>query len=300
MPKIERGFTGERMLVLAPGLVALMADDPLSNDLYVESLGHIVHAQYHYVERKKEEAEALFLYCTSGEGFIQMGEQQIVLQQNQCMVLPPHTALSYSASLHAPWSLYWVKFRGEKAVPYAHKMSAPRTILPSVELRIEQRLELFETIYAALAHHPTIEKMAYANGCLAHFLASFLYVVPDEEATSSGSSTKSRAELVVNRATHFMNEHLEKQLTVGQIAAYTGYSSSYFYRKFIAETGYAPIDYFIRLKMNKASILLLRSSMSVAQIAHKLGFSSPDYFSRTFARVVGLSATEFRKQNFRL
>lgn len=298
MPKIERGFAGERVLVLVQPLVALMADDPLSNDLYIQSLGHIVHAQYHYVERQKGEPETLFLYCTSGEGLIQTGREQVVLRANQCVVLPAHTPCSYSASLHAPWSLYWVKFRGTKAEQYAHRMGEPRTILPSVELRIEQRLELFETIYAALNNHPTIERMAYASGCFAHFLASFLYVAttPIEEV----SSKMNRAESVVNLATHFMNEHVEKQLTVQQIADFTGYSCSYFYRKFIAQTGYAPIDYFIRLKINKASILLLRSSMSVAQIAHKLGFSSPDYFSRTFARIVGISASEFRKQNFRL
>ena len=62
----------------------------------------------------------------------------------------------------------------------------------------------------------------------------------------------------------------------------------------------APIDYFIRMKISKASVYLIKSPMTVAQIAGKLGFSTPDYFSRTFTRIVGISATEFRRQNFRL
>jgi YesN/AraC family two-component response regulator len=40
--------------------------------------------------------------------------------------------------------------------------------------------------------------------------------------------------------------------------------------------------------------------MSITQISAKLGFNNPDYFSRLFKKIVGITASEFRREGFRL
>ena len=85
-----------------------------------------------------------------------------------------------------------------------------------------------------------------------------------------------------------------ERLTIQDFATYIGYSESYFYRIFIRETGYAPIEYFNRLKINRACDYLLHSSMNVMQIAHILGFSDPYYFSRVFSRIMKISPIKYR------
>ena len=97
-----------------------------------------------------------------------------------------------------------------------------------------------------------------------------------------------------------MTDNVERKLTIKEIAGFAGMSESYCYRKFTAQMAMSPMDYFIRLKVNKAAILLLKTPMSVSQIAAKLGFGSPEYFSRTFKKILGISASDFRKQDFRL
>ena len=66
------------------------------------------------------------------------------------------------------------------------------------------------------------------------------------------------------------------------------------------ETGHAPIDYYMHLKINKACKLLIHTDMKINQIACKLGFHEAQYFSRAFSNIMGISAKEFRKQNFKL
>ena len=90
------------------------------------------------------------------------------------------------------------------------------------------------------------------------------------------------------------------KLTIDEISRYAGYNPSYLYRQFIRQTSMAPIEYFNHLKINKATVYLLKTSMTVSQIAAKLGFGSADHFSRTFKHLVGISPSEFRKQDFRL
>lgn len=296
MPKIESGFAGERVIVLPQPFLELMNDNPLTGDLYVHSLGYIAHAQFHHVERPKGSEEYIFIYCTWGRGKITVGNDSFALTANQYVVLPKGVKHYYAADDFDPWTIYWIRFTGSKASIFSKKMEIPTTVLPSVYSRIEQRIELFESIYSVLCGKMSIEKLNYANICFSHFMASFLYI----DLFRESSETTKLAEGMINRVTHFMNENLENKLTLRDIATYAGYSESYFYRKFIAETGLAPIDYFIHMKINKASIYLIKTSMNVSQIASKLGFNSADYFSRTFTRIVGISATEFRKQNFRL
>jgi len=296
MPKIETGFPGERFIVISQPFLDLMEDNPLTSDLYVHSLGYIAHAQYHHVSRPNGISQHVFLYCTWGRGTVRFGENLFTLSANHYVVLPAEVPHTYMADRNDPWTLYWVVFSGWKSSIFAAKMGTPKMILPSVSSRIEQRTDLFETIYSALCGGLSIDKLNYANIVLAHYLGSFLYV----DLFRESAQTAKHIEGMVGRVTHFMSENIERNLTLREIASFAGYSESYFYRKFIQETGHAPIDYFIHLKINKASIYLIKTQMTISQIAAKLGFNSADYFSRTFRRIVGITATEFRHEGFRL
>jgi AraC-like DNA-binding protein len=58
----------------------------------------------------------------------------------------------------------------------------------------------------------------------------------------------------------------------------------------------SPIDYFQRQKLTWASRLLVHSFMSVKEIAFRLGYEDPLYFSARFKRTFGLGPREFRER----
>lgn len=163
-------------------------------------------------------------------------------------------------------------------------------------MRIEQRIELFENLYGVLCGTMTLDRLNYANLAFAHLIASFRFLTLFETINEQPR----HIEGIVNRVTHFMNENIDRKLTIDEISRYAGYNPSYLYRQFIRQTSMAPIEYFNHLKINKATVYLLKTSMTVSQIAAKLGFGSADHFSRTFKHLVGISPSEFRKQDFRL
>lgn len=74
------------------------------------------------------------------------------------------------------------------------------------------------------------------------------------------------------------------------MASHFGYSESYMYRLFFKETGYAPMNYFLHMKIDRACQLLLHTNMKINQVALKLGFDDPYYFSRIFKKIVGTIA----------
>jgi AraC-like DNA-binding protein len=91
-----------------------------------------------------------------------------------------------------------------------------------------------------------------------------------------------------------MQEHINENLTLGQLCSHSNYSQSRFSNLFKQKTGYAPLDYFIQMKMQKASQQLDFTDQSVKEVALNLGFDDPYYFSSRFSKVIGMSPTKYR------
>ena len=71
-------------------------------------------------------------------------------------------------------------------------------------------------------------------------------------------------------------------------------SASHYFALFKGRMRCSPIDFFIRLRMNRAGRLLVESSLPVKDIAAQLGYDDPFYFSRLFKSVHAVAPTEYR------
>ena len=133
----------------------------------------------------------------------------------------------------------------------------------------------------------------YVNLSFNHLISSFLYISTYRKA----KHTKEKAEntYFISLATHFMYENIENKLTLRDLASHFGYSDSYFYRLFFKETKYAPVTYFLYLKIERACQLLKSTNLKINQIALKLAFDDPYYFSRIFKKIVGMSPKAYRE-----
>ena len=72
-------------------------------------------------------------------------------------------------------------------------------------------------------------------------------------------------------------------------------SASGFYRYFRAWSGLSPNEYRIRMRISAARSMLCNSAMSVQEIAFRVGFTDPYYFSRCFCKMTGVSPRAFRR-----
>ena len=158
--------------------------------------------------------------------------------------------------------------------------------------RIGDRIAFFDELLNVLESGTDEATVNYVNLSFNHLIASFLYVKTYREAKFS----KSKAEntFFISLATHFMTENLENKLTLKELASHFGYSESYMYRLFFKETGYEPMNYFLHMKIDRACQLLLHTNMKINQVALKLGFDDPYYFSRIFKKIVGTSPKDYR------
>ena len=89
---------------------------------------------------------------------------------------------------------------------------------------------------------------------------------------------------------------LERRPDTKQLAAEYGMSEVSFRRYWKQRFGIAFKHDLINMRMQEACRLLKKTNMDVKEIADKLGFEDSHYFSHRFAKLIGMPATEYRRQ----
>lgn len=99
---------------------------------------------------------------------------------------------------------------------------------------------------------------------------------------------------LVNKARSFLMTHYKRKLTLNEVAEAAGVSPFYLERLFKKETSETPRAFLDRIRIDKASRLLLTTGDSNLQIGYETGFPSPSHFYKVFRRIMGCSPSEFR------
>lgn len=88
-----------------------------------------------------------------------------------------------------------------------------------------------------------------------------------------------------------------ENLTIELLAKKCAMSKTNFRRVFTELCGVSPIEYLLRKRMERATVLLCQTYMSISEIAVHCGFKDTEYFCRTFKKRMGKTASDMRKNN---
>ncbi|MEU2222939.1 helix-turn-helix domain-containing protein [Streptomyces sp. NPDC018347] len=88
---------------------------------------------------------------------------------------------------------------------------------------------------------------------------------------------------------------LDEPLTLELLAQHAGVSTRTFSRRFVEETGYTPMQWVMRARVDTARELLERSERAVERIAADVGLGTGANLRRHFQRILGTSPIEYRR-----
>ena len=98
----------------------------------------------------------------------------------------------------------------------------------------------------------------------------------------------------------YLQENYDKQVDFSALAESLAVSAPYLSKLFHEQTGISPMRYLTDLRMRQAKKFLADSSLTVREIAVRVGYPDPFHFSRSFKNAVGISPAQFREeQNIR-
>lgn len=292
MIKKKDGFKGERYADLPEALLKEYSKDPLIGNLYIRKIGFFPKVKFHYIQKEQGTDYVMLIYCVDGKGYYHIQDKTYQLEKNQYLFIPPHIPYSFEADTDNPWSIYWVHFCGNLMGSFLSTNLAPQTILSNERIGISTRIRLFEEMYTGFSQGYDKEYLIYSSMCLYTFLSTFIF----QEQFRHIDLAKSKQSSLSTRVIYYLREHLDCNLTLKELADHFNYSESHFSALFQKEVGTSPINYFIRLKIEKACQYIKLTDMKLNEVAMRLGFEEQAYFSRVFSKVMHQSPSDYRKQ----
>jgi AraC family transcriptional regulator of arabinose operon len=289
--KRRDGFEGQKLIVVPKKIVTgFLTKDTITKQIHITDIGYYPKADNHYVERPSGISQYIIIYCTEGFGWVEINKKKLQVSPSQFIAIPANIPHKYGANKEKPWTIYWVHFKGDMArTVFDLVLKNSENYKPYLSFT-EDRIKLFENIYFNLERGYNFESLRYVNMIFYHFLTSLIY--EDKFNYSNYELNPGILEQVILH----MQKNITKHIRLEDFANLANLSISHFSALFKAETGYAPIEYFNHLKVQKACQYLSFTEMPVKNIALDLGVEDPYYFSRMFSKLMGMSPNDYRKK----
>ncbi len=133
-----------------------------------------------------------------------------------------------------------------------------------------------------------VEHVSYAMNL--HLATTYGRMQPPATRSTGGLSPWQ-----MRRATDFLIQRLDGQLSLLELANYCGLSRSHFARSFKRSTGRAPHQWLADKRLERAKALLVNTSLPLAEIAIQCGYADQSHFSRTFSARTSSTPTQYRR-----
>jgi AraC family transcriptional regulator len=101
----------------------------------------------------------------------------------------------------------------------------------------------------------------------------------------------------LRRIDDYIEAHLDRRVSLEELAALAELSLSHFARQFKVTSGRAPHEYVLHRRLERARQMLLETGGTVSEIAVHCGFSDPSHFVRAFRRHFGATPGHWRSRS---
>lgn len=100
----------------------------------------------------------------------------------------------------------------------------------------------------------------------------------------------------LKKALSYIAENFNRQLQLTSVADECSVTGSYLSRLFSEHLDTKFIDYVNRYRINQAVLLLRDNNISIKEASFMVGYQDPNYFSRIFRKVMGISPSDLEKR----
>jgi LacI family transcriptional regulator len=122
-----------------------------------------------------------------------------------------------------------------------------------------------------------------------------VFIPPTHVAVRQSTDLMIIEDADVVQAMQFIRDYACAGIDVLRVADEVGLSRRVLERRFFQYLGRTPKAEIMRIRMDRAKMLLAQTDKSRESIAQKTGFDSPEYFSKAFHKLVGMKPQAYRK-----
>jgi AraC-like DNA-binding protein len=169
---------------------------------------------------------------------------------------------------------------------------------PYISLKVNQKNEIIVLLNRILKERESSEPGSeFLNYLLVMELFVLLSRALKMEWENSIKSKSPKLKELINIAVNFIHNNFERDISLGDIAKFVFLSPSYFTRAFKEETGVSPINYLLKVRIERAKELLADTGFRISDIALNVGFSNQQRFNEMFKKFTGQTPLQYRKKH---
>lgn len=244
------------------------------------------------------------VYVDSGSVEIVRDGEQIILKQGEILFHEPnefHSLKSYNSSPNIFIMSFVCK---SAAMDYLKKFHSRlnKGLMPIISSIIVEA----ENTYIIPKNDVNLKKLHIketapigSEQMIKIYLEELLiYLIRDISRTNKITTFPTRESLethLVSQIKEYILQNVENKLTIEDICQNFGYSKTYLSRLFKEQSSVSLMKYFNNKKISYAKKLIRENKYNFTQISNILSFDNPQYFSRVFKRITGLTPSEFSK-----
>ena len=133
----------------------------------------------------------------------------------------------------------------------------------------------------------------YEEACC-YYLNLLLITMERQANIHCDSYTKNKRNNECEHIKKYLDEHFPENITLDILSQKSDMNKYYLVHSFTKHFGRSPINYLNEKRIDESKKLLETTSLSIAQIAETVGFSSQSYFSQAFKKNTLMTPNEYR------
>ena len=230
----------------------------------------------------------LLLYISKGEGLLTIeGHKAQNLKTGQCLLLEPNVKHSYLPSPEKGWTEYWIEFNGALPSQWIGKTFITEHPVRKLSETIEFEGAL-QSFIVDIRERPLMNPFS-TGGHILHILGRVL-----ELSMLKGNLDRNQEQIGMLR--YHIYVHSAEDINFVKLARDFGMGYSTLRRLFKAKYGVSLQSFLIEERVRKAALLLENTALDMKEIAQQVGFSSANYFTRSFTKHNHLAPLKYRKK----
>lgn len=274
--------------------------------------GHVLKAEYFYFETEPKNKNKLAIVCggyekcapdylinrrsypyyvikytLNGKGIFTINSREYLLKSGSLSGFCPKDTHRYCSNHSNPLEHIFIIFTGTEA----EQLFKQSTIMSKGKVDVSSQSECVYILKAIMK--TGIEKVPFSQEICCDLLRVLLLKQAAGNNTSEFNFTRSMD--TYQRCKKYIDDNFTKIFSPAETADACAVDIRYMARLFRKYSKITPHEYIMRLKLNKASAMLLTSSFSINEIGYALGFNDPYHFSRVFKKFHGLAPKNYRK-----
>ncbi len=256
----------------------------------INSCGEMRVDEDSHIRRPAGRNDYQLIYVCEGQCVVTTGGEVRVVYPGECILYRPGEVQDYLLSKRVKPRTYWIHFNGSICEKIFDSLSLNDVLV----VNVEQNRDV-ERLVSRICRYYNLDTPNREIIC-SGLMYSVLAFLSNEAHKNSGQlSDKDGGKIseLISRIKIVPNLNF----TVSECAEFCNMSRAHFTRVFRKTVGTTPIQFILKIRIDRAKELLDFTDKSIADIAESSGFQDQNYFARIFKKTTGVSPTQYRNSD---